>query len=61
LKPPKTHRHQPRLLYPTKFSITTDGENKIFQGKSKFKQYISTNPAPLKILEPNRKTPDQYA
>lgn len=26
----KTHRCQPRLLYPTKLSITIDGENKIF-------------------------------
>ena len=36
---------QPRLLYPTKLSITIAGENKIFHDKTKFTQYLSTNPA----------------
>ena len=31
----------PRLLYPAKCSINIDGETKIFQHKSKFKQYLS--------------------
>ena len=31
---------QPRLLYPAKFSINIDGENKIFQDKTKFNQYL---------------------
>jgi hypothetical protein len=35
----------PRLLYPTKLSVTIDGEIKIFYGKTKFTQYLSTNPA----------------
>jgi hypothetical protein len=30
------HKCQPRLLYPTKLSITVDGENKIFHYKTKF-------------------------
>jgi hypothetical protein len=42
---------QPRLLYPAKFSINIDGENKIFQDKTKFKQYLSTKPALQRILE----------
>jgi hypothetical protein len=38
----KDHRCQSRLLYPTKLSITIDGEIKLFHGKTKFKQYISS-------------------
>jgi len=45
------HRYQPRLLYPTKLQIATDGETKIFHKKTKFKQYVSTNPALQRILE----------
>jgi hypothetical protein len=41
----REHKWQPRLLYPAKLSIHIDGENKIFQVKIKFKQYLSTNPA----------------
>ena len=40
-----------RLLYPTKLSITIDGETKIFQDKAKFKQYLSTNPALQRIVD----------
>jgi hypothetical protein len=29
------------LLYPAKLSINIDGETKIFQDKTKFKQYLS--------------------
>jgi hypothetical protein len=47
----RDHRCQPRLLYPTKLSITIDGETKIFCDKTKFKQYLSTNPALQRILE----------
>ena len=47
----KEHKCQPRILYPAKLSITIDGENKIFHDKTKFKQYLSTNPALQKILE----------
>ena len=41
----------PRRLYQAKLSIPIDGENKIFQDKSKFKQYLSTNTDLKKILE----------
>ena len=47
----RDHGCQPRLLYPAKLSITIDGENKIFHDKTRFKQYVSTNPALQKILE----------
>jgi hypothetical protein len=47
----REHKCQPRLLYPAKLSINIDGENKIFQDKTKFKQYLSTNPALQRILE----------
>jgi hypothetical protein len=40
-----------RLLYPAKLSINVDGETKIFQGKTEFKQYLSTNPTLQRILE----------
>ena len=34
----------PRLLYPAKLFINIDGETKIFQDKTKFKQYLPTQP-----------------
>jgi hypothetical protein len=37
--------------YPTKLSITIDGEIKIFHDKSKVKQYLSINPALQRIVE----------
>jgi hypothetical protein len=40
---------QPRLLDPTKLSITVDGETKVFHNKTKFIQYLSTNPALQRI------------
>jgi hypothetical protein len=45
---------QPRLLYPAKLSITKDGETKIFQDKTKFTQYLSTNPALQRIIDGKR-------
>jgi hypothetical protein len=42
---------QPRLLYPAKFSVTIDGETKVFHGKTKFTQYLSTNPALQRIIK----------
>ena len=42
---------KPRLLYPAKLLFTINGENKIFQDKNKFKQYVATNPALQKVLE----------
>ena len=47
----RDHGRKHRLLYPAKLSINIDGENKIFHNKTRFKQYISTNPALQKVLE----------
>jgi hypothetical protein len=41
----REHKCPPRLLYPVKLSITIYGETKIFYDKTKFTQYLSTNPA----------------
>lgn len=41
----REHKWQPRLLYTTQLSINIDDETKIFQGKMKLKEYLSTNPA----------------
>jgi len=38
------------LLYPAKLSINIDGENKIFYDKTKFTEYLSTNPAIQRII-----------
>jgi hypothetical protein len=46
----REHKCQPRLLYPTKLSITIDRENKISHDKTKFTQYLSTNPALQRII-----------
>jgi hypothetical protein len=47
----REHKCQHRLLYPAKLSITIDGETKIFRDKTKFTQYLSTNPALQKIID----------
>jgi hypothetical protein len=39
----REHKCQPRLLYPTKYSITIDGGTKVCHDKTKFTQYLSTN------------------
>jgi hypothetical protein len=49
----REHKCQPRLLYPTKLSITIDGETKVFHDKAKFTQYLSTNPALQRITKGN--------
>jgi hypothetical protein len=41
----KVHNFQHRLQYLAKFSITIDGETKVFHDKTKFTQYLSMNPA----------------
>ena len=43
------HKSQPRLLYPTKRSITINGETKVFHNKTKFTHYLSTNAALQRI------------
>ena len=47
----RDHGCKPKLLYPAKLSITIEGQNKIFQDKTRFHQYLATNPALYKILE----------
>jgi hypothetical protein len=47
----RKHKCQSRLLYPAKLSITIDGENKVFHDKTKFTQYLSTNPALQRIIK----------
>jgi hypothetical protein len=41
----REHKYQLRLLQPAKLSITIDEETKVFHDKTKFTQYLSTNPA----------------
>ena len=47
----RDHGCQPRLLYPAKLSGTIDGQNKIFHDKTRFHQYLATNPALHKVLK----------
>jgi hypothetical protein len=51
IKTLREHKCQPMLLYPTKLSITIDREKKIFHDKTKFTQYLSTNPALQRLLD----------
>jgi hypothetical protein len=46
-------KYQLRLLYPAKFSNTIDGKTQVFHDKSKFTQYLFTNPSLQRII--NRK------
>jgi hypothetical protein len=45
----RKHKCQPRILYPTKLSITINGKTKVFHDKTKFTHYLSTNPALQRI------------
>jgi hypothetical protein len=47
----REHKCQPRLLHPAKLSVTIDVETKVFHGKTKFTQYLSTNPAFQRIIK----------
>jgi len=51
----REHKCQPRLLYPAKLSTNKDGETKIFHDKTKFTQYLSTNPALQRIIDGKHK------
>jgi hypothetical protein len=51
----REHNCQPRLLYPTKLSITINGETSLFHDKTKFIHYLSTNPSLQRITEKNNK------
>jgi hypothetical protein len=42
---------QTKLLYTAKLSITVDGRTKVFHDKTKFAQYIFTNPGLQKIID----------
>jgi hypothetical protein len=53
----REHKFQPRLLYPAKLPVIIDGETKIFHDKTRFTQYLPTNPALQKIID--GKTPSQ--
>jgi hypothetical protein len=53
----REHKCQPRLLYPAKLSITIDGDTKVFHDKTKFTQYLFTNPALQRIKK--GKTPTE--
>jgi hypothetical protein len=46
----REYKCQPKLPYPGKLSITIDGDNKVFHDKTKFTQYLSTNPALQRII-----------
>jgi zona occludens toxin (predicted ATPase) len=50
IKTLREHKCQPRLLYPTKLSITVNRETKVLHDKTKFTQYFSTNPALQRII-----------
>jgi hypothetical protein len=51
IKTIREHKGQPRLIYPGKLLITVDGETKVFHDKTKFTQYLSTNPAFQRIIK----------
>jgi hypothetical protein len=55
----REHKGQPKLLYPAKLSITIGGETKVLHDKTKFKQYLSTNPALQKIIKGNHQHKDR--
>jgi hypothetical protein len=47
----RKHKCKPRLLYPIKLSINTDGETKVFHDKTKLTHSISTNLALQRIVK----------
>jgi hypothetical protein len=54
----RKHKGKPRLLYPAKLSITIDRETKVINDKTKFTQYLSTNPALQRIIKGKHKHKD---
>jgi hypothetical protein len=56
----REHKCQLRLLYPAKLLINIDEETEIFQDKTNFKQYLTTNPALQNILEGKLPTKGRY-
>ena len=55
----REHKCQSRLLYPAKLSITIDGETKVFHDKTKFTQYLSTNPVLQRIINGKHQHKDE--
>lgn len=49
----REHKWQTRILCPTNLSVLIGGETKIFQEKTKFKQYLSINSFLQRKLEGN--------
>jgi hypothetical protein len=47
----REHTSQPRLQHTAKLPIIIDGETKKFHDKSKFTQYLSSNPALQSIID----------
>jgi hypothetical protein len=47
----RENKCHPRQTYLAKLSITIDGETKVFHDKTKFTQYLSTNPALQRIIK----------
>jgi hypothetical protein len=47
----REHKCKPRLPYSAKLSITIDRETEIFHDKTKFTQYLPTNPVLQRIIK----------
>jgi hypothetical protein len=47
----KESKWQPRLAYPAKPFFLIEGETKTFHNKEKLKEFVTTKPAPQKILK----------
>jgi hypothetical protein len=56
----RDHKCQPKILYPTKLSITLDGETKVFHDRTEFTHYLSTIPALQRIITKKKKKKNQY-
>jgi hypothetical protein len=54
----REHKCQPRLLYPAKLSTNIQGETKVFHEKTKFTQYLSTNPELQRRIKRKRQHKD---
>ena len=54
----REHKCKPRLPYSAKLSITIDRETEIFHDKTKFTQYLSTNPALQRIITEKKQYKD---
>jgi hypothetical protein len=52
----REHKCQPRLLYPAKLSITIDRETKVLYYRTKFTDYLSTNPALQRLITEKNNT-----